>query len=109
LFDKQVRVRISVYEGESPTITDNNLLGEFVLSGVAPAPKGVPVIVVTFDIDANGILNVSAEDKTSGSANSITIPYKKGRLSQEEIERMVKRFKRKRSAPPGNGQWIVID
>ena len=68
---------------------DNNLLGKFELSGIPPAPRGVPQIEVTFDIDANGILNVSAQDKSTGKQNKITITNDKGRLSKEEIERMV--------------------
>ena len=67
-----------------------NLLGKFELSGIPPAPRGVPQIEVTFDIDANGILNVSAEDKTTGKKNKITITNDKGRLSQEDIDRMVR-------------------
>ena len=66
-----------------------NLLGKFELSGIPPAPRGVPQIEVTFDIDANGILNVSAEDKATNKKNKITITNDKGRLSKEEIERMV--------------------
>jgi L1 cell adhesion molecule like protein len=68
---------------------DNNLLGKFELSAIPPAPRGVPQIEVTFDIDANGILNVSAQDKSTGKQNKITITNDKGRLSKEEIERMV--------------------
>ena len=68
---------------------DNNLLGKFELTGIPPAPRGVPQVEVTFDIDANGILNVSASDKTTGKSNRITITNDKGRLSKEEIERMV--------------------
>merc|ERR1719311_1382145 len=68
---------------------DNNLLGKFELSGIPPAPRGVPQIEVTFDIDANGILNVSAEDKSTGNKNKITITNDKGRLSKEEIEKMI--------------------
>jgi len=68
---------------------DNHLLGKFELSGIPPAPRGVPQIEVTFDIDANGILNVSAMDKSSGKENKITITNDKGRLSKDEIERMV--------------------
>jgi len=68
---------------------ENNLLGKFELSGIPPAPRGVPQIEVTFDIDANGILNVSAEDKTTGKKNKITITNDKGRLSKEQIEKMV--------------------
>lgn len=69
---------------------DNNLLGKFELSGIPPAPRGVPQIEVTFEIDANGILKVSAADKGTGKSESITITNEKGRLSPEEIERMVK-------------------
>merc|ERR1719188_1534753 len=68
---------------------DNNLLGKFHLDGIPPAPRGVPQIEVTFDIDANGILNVSAADKSTGKTNQITITNEKGRLSQSEIDRMV--------------------
>ncbi|KAJ4819709.1 Heat shock 70 kDa protein [Rhynchospora pubera] len=78
-----------VYEGERARTKDNNLLGKFELSGIPPAPRGVPQITVCFDIDANGILNVSAEDKTTGQKNKITITNDKGRLSKEEIEKMV--------------------
>jgi L1 cell adhesion molecule like protein len=69
---------------------DNNLLGKFELSGIPPAPRGVPQIEVTFDIDANGILNVSAVDKSTGKENKITITNDKGRLSKDDIERMVR-------------------
>lgn len=68
---------------------DNNLLGKFELSGIPPAPRGVPQIEVTFDVDANGILTVSAQDKSTGKKNNITITNDKGRLSKDEIERMV--------------------
>ena len=68
---------------------DNHLLGKFDLTGIPPAPRGVPQIEVTFDIDANGILNVSAVDKSSGKSEKITITNDKGRLSKEDIERMV--------------------
>ncbi|KAB1705618.1 Hsp70 family protein, partial [Klebsiella pneumoniae] len=76
---------------------DNNLLGKFELSGIPPAPRGVPQINVCFDIDANGILNVSAEDKTTGQKNKITITNDKGRLSKEEIERMVQEAEKYKS------------
>merc|ERR1711946_50916 len=87
--DNQHTVTIQVFEGERPMTKDNHLLGKFDLTGIPPAPRGVPQIEVTFDIDANGILNVSACDKSTGKENKITITNDKGRLSKEEIERMV--------------------
>eukprot|EP00961_Rhodomonas_salina_P070715 949665-Rhodomonas_salina.1 len=73
---------------------DNNLLGKFQLDGIPPAPRGVPQIEVCFDLDANGIMNVTAADKSTGKSNKITITNDKGRLSQDEIERMVKEAER---------------
>ena len=80
---------IQVYEGERSMTKDNHNLGKFELTGIPPAPRGVPQIEVTFEVDANGILQVSAEDKGTGKAEKITITAEKGRLSEEEIERMV--------------------
>jgi L1 cell adhesion molecule like protein len=88
--DNQPAVTIKVYEGERSRTRDNNLLGTFDLTGIPPAPRGVPQIEVTFDVNADGIMNVSAQDKSTGNVKKITIKNEKGRLSQDDIDRMVR-------------------
>jgi heat shock protein 5 len=87
--DNQNVVLIKVYEGERSMTKDNHMLGKFELSGIPPAPHGTPQIEVTFEVDANGIFQVSAQEKGTGKAEKITITAEKGRLSDEEIQRML--------------------
>ncbi|XP_068240197.1 heat shock 70 kDa protein cognate 4-like [Palaemon carinicauda] len=88
--DNQECVNIKIYEGERTKTKDNNYLGEFQLNNIPQAPKGIPKIKVTFDIDANGILNVSATEESSGKSEKITITNDSGRLNKEEVDRMIK-------------------
>jgi len=88
--DNQPGVDIKIYEGERKFTNDNNLLGSFHLDGIPPAPRGVPQIEVSFDIDANGIMNITAVEKGSGKSNNISISNDKGRLTPEQIEEMIK-------------------
>merc|ERR1719231_1077352 len=88
--DNQTAVDIRVFEGERSMVADNNLLGNFRLDGIANAPRGQPQIEVKFKVDSDGIMTVAAEDKASGKSENITIKNEKGRLSQDEIDRMVK-------------------
>ena len=87
--DNQTGVNIKIFEGERKMTKDNHILGEFMLNGIPPAARGVPQVEVTFEVDADGILNVSACDMGTGKSNKITITNDKGRLSAEEIEKMV--------------------
>jgi L1 cell adhesion molecule like protein len=87
--DNQTCIEVCVYEGERYKTKDNNLLGKFELDGIAPSPRGVPQIEITYELDANGILHVAARDKASNKKNNITINNEKGRLSQADIDRMI--------------------
>jgi len=95
--DNQTAVTVKVFEGERPLVKDNHLLGQFNLGNIPPAPRGIPKIEVTFDIDENSIMNVTAIEKGTGNTNKIVITNEKGRLSKDDIERLVKEAEKHRT------------
>jgi molecular chaperone DnaK len=103
--DGQTAVDVHVYQGERPLAKDNRLLGTFRLDGITPAPRGVPQIEVTFDIDANGILNVKAKDKATGREQKITITSSSG-LSKDDVEKLVREAAANEAADKGKRELI---
>jgi len=105
--DNQPGVKVSVFEGERAMVEDNNLLGKFCLDGILPMPKGMPQVEVTFEVDANGLLNVSAIDLSTGIRNKITIENETGRLSPKEIMRMIAEAEANQAADDNNRNRVA--